>query len=54
MSIDTDPFTDPDYVALEEIHAVLHNGTLTDRQMIDQIQNHLSAWSITTSNGANE
>jgi len=47
MINNNDPFKDPDYIVIEEIHAALHQGGLTDRQMIDRIQNALAAWSMT-------
>lgn len=44
----TDPYTEPDYVAIEEIHNTLHTEGITRRQMIEQIQNHLSAWAMSS------
>lgn len=47
------PFDDPDYIVLDEIHSALHHGGLTKRQMIDRIQNALSAWAMTEGDKAN-
>lgn len=43
----SDQFQDPDYIAIEEIHAVLHSEGITYRQMIDRIQNVIAAWAMT-------
>jgi hypothetical protein len=47
------PFDDPDYIVLDEIHAALHHGGLTRVQMIDRIQNALAAWAMTEGDRAN-
>ena len=43
----TNPFDDPDYITIQDIHAILPTENITDKQRIEQVMNVIAAWSMT-------